>query len=59
VGSYAGKIAQSETKTKNNKRIEGRIGVDMGRITQGAHQKGHQKLYKGAQIMRGYWWWTY
>ena len=37
VGSYAGKIPQSATKAKNDKRIEGRIGVGMGRFTPGTH----------------------
>ena len=34
VGSYAGEIPQSATKAKNDKIIEGRIGVGMGRFTQ-------------------------
>ena len=38
VGSYAGEIPQSATKAKNDKRIEGRIGADMGRFTTGTHQ---------------------
>ena len=52
VGSYAGEIPQSTTKAKNDKRIEGRIGVGMGRFTPG---KGNQKLYKETQNMCGNW----
>ena len=46
MGSYAGSIPQSATKAKNDKIIEGRIGVGMGRFTPGTHQQGNQKLYK-------------
>ena len=28
----------------NDKRVECRINVDMGRFTSGTHQQGHQKL---------------
>ena len=58
VGSYAGEIPQSATKAKNDKIIEGRIEVGMGRFTPGTHQQGHQKLYKETQNMCGNWWWT-
>ena len=51
VGSYAGEIPQSVTKAKNDKRIEGHIGVCMGRFTPGTHQQENQKLYKETQNM--------
>ena len=53
---YAGEIPLSATKAKNDKRIEGRIGVGMGRLTPGTHQQGNQKLYKETQNMCGNWW---
>ena len=56
VSCYAGEIPQFATKTQNNERIEGRIGVDMGRFTSGTHQQGHQKLYKKIKKICGYWW---
>ena len=52
VGSYAGEIPQSATKAKNDKRIESRIGVGMGRFTPGTNQQGNQKLYRDSEHVR-------
>ena len=49
----------AKTKAKNDKKIEGRIGVGMGRFTPGTHLQGNQKLYKETQNMCGNWWWTH
>ena len=59
MGSYVGEIPQSATKAKNDKRIEGHIGVGMGRFTPGTHQQGNKKLYKETLNMCGNWWWTH
>ena len=45
-GAIAGKIPQSATKAKNDKRIEGRIEVDVGRFTSGTHQQRHENFTK-------------
>ena len=44
--SYAGEIPQSVTKANNDKRIEGRIEVDVGRFTSGTHEQRHQNFTK-------------
>ena len=45
-GSYVGEIPQSATIAKNDKRIEGRIEVDVGRFTSGTHEQRHQHFTK-------------
>jgi len=52
-------ISQASIKSKNDKRIEGRIGVNMERVTPETHQQRRQKLYKETQKMCSYWWWTH
>src|ERR1043165_2086622 len=44
--SYAGEIPQSATKAKKDKRIEGRMEVDVGRFTSEAHRQRHQNFTK-------------
>ena len=45
-GAMLEKYHNLQPKPKNNKRIEGRIGVDLERFISGTHQKGHQKIFK-------------
>ena len=52
-GSYAGEIPQSVTKAKNDKRIEGRIEVDVGRFTYETHQQRHQHFTKRLRTCLG------
>ena len=37
---------KSATKTKSDNRIDGYIGIEMGRFTSETHQQGHQELYR-------------
>ena len=52
-GAMLEKYHNLQTKPKNNKRIEGRIGVDLERFISGTHQKGHQKLFKETKKICG------
>ena len=52
-------IPHAATKAKNDKKIEDRIAVDMGRFTSGIDQHGHLKFYKETPNMyETYWRWT-
>ena len=37
-------MTQAATKAKNSKKIEKRIGADMGRFNPGTHKQGYQTL---------------
>ena len=49
VTSFFAKFLMVMLMRSNEKRVECRIGVDMGRFTPGTHQPGRQKLYKDSE----------
>ena len=58
MGSHAGKVSQIPAEAKDNRRVERRFAVNMGRYATGADQQGHQELYQTAEGMRAGQWWT-